>query len=76
MSEKRFAHLHCHSHYSLLDGASPIPKLIQSGKADKVFQGYLLSTLCGLAMVALVAILVESARKWIGPRQPELAPAE
>jgi carbon starvation protein len=53
-----------------------IPKLIQSGQPDKVFQGYLLSTLCGLAMIALVAILVESARKWIGPREPELAPAE
>ena len=32
MSEQRFAHLHCHSHYSLLDGASPIPKLIQRCK--------------------------------------------
>jgi DNA polymerase-3 subunit alpha len=32
MSEPRFAHLHCHSHYSLLDGASPIPKLIKRCK--------------------------------------------
>jgi DNA polymerase-3 subunit alpha len=32
MSDLRFAHLHCHSHYSLLDGASPIPKLIQRCK--------------------------------------------
>src|SRR5918999_3496047 len=24
-----FVHLHCHSHYSLLDGASPIEKLIE-----------------------------------------------
>ncbi|QDU96110.1 DNA polymerase III subunit alpha [Lignipirellula cremea] len=27
MSDKKFVHLHCHSHYSLLDGASSIPKL-------------------------------------------------
>ena len=27
-----FVHLHCHSHYSLLDGASPIGKLIQRTK--------------------------------------------
>lgn len=29
MSSRPFAHLHCHSHYSLLDGASSIPKLVQ-----------------------------------------------
>lgn len=29
MSDKPFVHLHCHSHYSLLDGASSIPKLVQ-----------------------------------------------
>ncbi|NBT12953.1 MAG: DNA polymerase III subunit alpha [Planctomycetia bacterium] len=28
MSTPRFAHLHCHSHYSLLDGASPIDRLV------------------------------------------------
>ncbi|MFM8496558.1 MAG: PHP domain-containing protein, partial [Planctomycetia bacterium] len=28
MSTQRFAHLHCHSHYSLLDGASSIERLI------------------------------------------------
>ncbi|MCA9175197.1 MAG: PHP domain-containing protein, partial [Planctomycetales bacterium] len=28
MSTRPFAHLHCHSHYSLLDGAGAIPKLI------------------------------------------------
>jgi DNA polymerase-3 subunit alpha len=27
-----FAHLHCHSHYSLLDGASPIKKLVGRAK--------------------------------------------
>ena len=32
-SERPFAHLHCHSHYSLLDGASSIPKLIQRASA-------------------------------------------
>jgi DNA polymerase III subunit alpha len=32
MSERRFVHLHCHSHYSLLDGASSIPKLLQRAK--------------------------------------------
>ena len=29
---RSFVHLHCHSHYSLLDGASPIPKLIERAK--------------------------------------------
>jgi carbon starvation protein len=42
-----------------------IPKLIASGAPDKVFQGYLLSTLCGLAMVALVAIFFDSLVKWL-----------
>ncbi len=28
MGVQPFVHLHCHSHYSLLDGASPIPKLV------------------------------------------------
>ena len=28
MSERPFVHLHCHSHYSLLDGASSIPRLV------------------------------------------------
>jgi DNA polymerase-3 subunit alpha len=28
-----FAHLHCHSHYSLLDGASPIGKLVARAKS-------------------------------------------
>ncbi|MFO0454511.1 MAG: PHP domain-containing protein, partial [Planctomycetota bacterium] len=29
MSNQPFVHLHCHTHYSLLDGASPIDKLVQ-----------------------------------------------
>ncbi len=32
MSDGRFVHLHCHSHYSLLDGASKIPDLVQRAK--------------------------------------------
>ncbi|MCA9141471.1 MAG: DNA polymerase III subunit alpha [Planctomycetales bacterium] len=32
MSDRNFVHLHCHSHYSLLDGASPIGKLITRAK--------------------------------------------
>src|SRR5438876_10722434 len=29
----KFAHLHCHTHYSLLDGASRIPELVARVKA-------------------------------------------
>jgi len=32
MSDRPFVHLHCHSHYSLLDGASSIKKLIGRAK--------------------------------------------
>ncbi|MCA9265887.1 MAG: DNA polymerase III subunit alpha, partial [Planctomycetales bacterium] len=32
MSDRPFVHLHCHSHYSLLDGAAPIGKLISRAK--------------------------------------------
>ncbi|TWT65941.1 DNA polymerase III subunit alpha [Posidoniimonas polymericola] len=32
MDAKPFVHLHCHSHYSLLDGASPIKKLVGRAK--------------------------------------------
>ena len=32
MSDRNFVHLHCHSHYSLLDGASPIDKLVTRAK--------------------------------------------
>ena len=31
-ADRPFTHLHCHSHYSLLDGASSIPKLVQRTK--------------------------------------------
>jgi len=31
-SSAPFVHLHCHTHYSLLDGASPIPKLVKRAK--------------------------------------------
>src|SRR6185436_12875684 len=33
MSAPPFVHLHCHSHYSLLDGASPIQGLVDRAKA-------------------------------------------
>ena len=33
MSTPPFVHLHCHSHYSLLDGASPIGALVDRAKA-------------------------------------------
>jgi DNA polymerase-3 subunit alpha len=33
MTEKPFVHLHCHTHYSLLDGASKIPELVARVKA-------------------------------------------
>ena len=33
MSSPPFVHLHCHSHYSLLDGASKIPDLVERTKA-------------------------------------------
>ena len=32
MTTPPFAHLHCHSHYSLLDGAGTIPGLLQRAK--------------------------------------------
>ncbi|HEV3025397.1 MAG TPA: DNA polymerase III subunit alpha, partial [Pirellulales bacterium] len=34
MTTRPFAHLHCHSHYSLLDGASPIEGLIEKAKSQ------------------------------------------
>src|SRR5579862_2710810 len=34
MSDRPFVHLHCHSHYSLLDGANRIPELIAHTKAN------------------------------------------
>src|SRR4051794_2779786 len=33
MSSRPFVHLHCHSHYSLLDGASKLPALVSRAKA-------------------------------------------
>ena len=33
MSSLPFVHLHCHSHYSLLDGASKIPDLVERTKS-------------------------------------------
>ncbi|MFI5072654.1 MAG: DNA polymerase III subunit alpha, partial [Terriglobales bacterium] len=34
MTARSFVHLHCHSHYSLLDGASPIGGLVEKAKAQ------------------------------------------
>ena len=34
MSSDPFVHLHCHSHYSLLDGASPIGALVDKAKSQ------------------------------------------
>ncbi len=45
-----------------------VPKLIESGVPDKMFQGYLLSGLCVLAMVALVVIFFASLSRWLKPR--------
>ncbi len=33
MPDRPFVHLHCHSHYSLLDGASRIPELVERAKS-------------------------------------------
>src|SRR5947209_19604764 len=41
MSTRPFVHLHCHTHYSLLDGASRIPELVQRVKE------------CGMSAVAV-----------------------
>jgi carbon starvation protein len=41
-----------------------IPKMIHSGKAGLVFQGWLLASLCALSMIALVIILIESIGRW------------
>jgi carbon starvation protein len=41
-----------------------IPKMIRSADPGKVFQGYLLATLCGISMVALVWIFIEAAVCW------------
>ncbi|MCG6158568.1 DNA polymerase III subunit alpha [Rubinisphaera margarita] len=34
--QRPFAHLHCHSHYSLLDGANRIPAMIEKVKANNM----------------------------------------
>src|SRR5262245_20692227 len=36
MSDRPFVHLHCHSHYSLLDGASRIPELVAHAKGRRM----------------------------------------
>src|SRR5205814_1533957 len=34
MAQRPFVHLHCHTHYSLLDGASRVPELVELVKAQ------------------------------------------
>jgi carbon starvation protein len=54
-----------------------IPRMIASGKPGVVFQGYLLSALCALAMAALLFIFVESLGRWLraGTDWPAAQPA-
>ena len=54
------------------------PKMIRSGKPALVFQGWLLTALCAMAMAAMVFIFVEAASKWLRAyRAPAAtAPAE
>src|SRR5215211_3334043 len=33
MADRPFVHLHCHTHYSLLDGASRVPELVKRVKS-------------------------------------------
>jgi carbon starvation protein len=40
------------------------PKLIGSGKAELVFQGWLLTSVCVVAMAALVLVVIEMAITW------------
>jgi carbon starvation protein len=46
-----------------------IPRMIKSGKPALVFQGYLLSTLCALAMAAMLFIFTDAAAKWLRARR-------
>jgi carbon starvation protein len=43
------------------------PRLIGSGKPALVLQGWLLTAMCGVAMVALVAVLFELVFRWHRP---------
>jgi carbon starvation protein len=42
-----------------------VPKMIRSDKAALRFQGWLLSSLCAIAMGAMGAIFVDASRKWL-----------
>ncbi|MFN7976425.1 MAG: carbon starvation protein A [Acidobacteriota bacterium] len=55
--------------YQLVTG-NFIPRMIGSGKPELVTQGYLLTTLCVLAMAALAFIFVDSLWRWASPRRP------
>ena len=45
-----------------------LPTMIRSGKAELVFQGWLLSSMCVLAMVALVLVVIELLISWARKR--------
>jgi carbon starvation protein len=50
--------------YQLITGMF-IPRFVRSPRAGEVFQGWLLSILCGLAMIALIAIFADAATRWL-----------
>jgi carbon starvation protein len=50
-----------------------IPKMIKSGKS--VMQGYLLSTLCALAMSAMIFIFFDALGKWLRVLRAPVQPA-
>jgi len=42
-----------------------VPRLIRGGKPELVFQGWLLSGLCALAMTAMLVIVAAAGRRWL-----------
>jgi carbon starvation protein len=52
-----------------------VAKMIRSGQPALALQGWLLALLCGAAMLALVAIFVESATRWWRALRVAPAPA-
>jgi carbon starvation protein len=49
-----------------------IPKMIGSGQPPLVFQGWLLSVLCVLAMAAMLFVLLEALPRWLRAARGEL----
>ena len=52
--------------YQMITG--PLLAKIRSGDGAEVFQGWLLASICALAMAALLAIFADALRKWIPKR--------